>query len=67
LKYYSVVHFLNVSEASEASVMALRKLTCFYQNTMDLGGTGFDAISVLSGQLKGNDPWNVLVDEDTDW
>ncbi|KAJ7808675.1 FAD/NAD-P-binding domain-containing protein [Mycena olivaceomarginata] len=39
----------------------------FLNNTMDLGGTSFDAISMLSGQLKGNDPWNALVDEDTDW
>ncbi|KAJ6582299.1 hypothetical protein B0H19DRAFT_1252401 [Mycena capillaripes] len=39
----------------------------FLNATVGLGDTGLDAISMLSGQLKVEDPWDVLVDEDTNW
>ncbi|KAJ7250079.1 hypothetical protein B0H12DRAFT_1121475 [Mycena haematopus] len=37
-------------------------------NTMKLEGTGLDFISTAAGgQLKVEDPWDALVDEETDW
>jgi hypothetical protein len=41
--------------------------TCTFQATVGLGDIGLNAISMLSGQLNVEDPWDVLVDEDTDW
>ncbi|KAJ7791315.1 hypothetical protein B0H14DRAFT_2935764 [Mycena olivaceomarginata] len=39
----------------------------FLSATVGLGDIGLDAISMLSGQLNVEDPWDLLVDEDTDW
>ncbi|KAF8187891.1 hypothetical protein K438DRAFT_1834325 [Mycena galopus ATCC 62051] len=47
LKYYSVVHFLNI--------------------TMNLDGLRLDSVSMFSGKLGAEDPWDALVDEGADW
>ncbi|KAJ7870566.1 hypothetical protein B0H13DRAFT_2350339 [Mycena leptocephala] len=39
----------------------------FLNATVGLGDIGLNAISMLSGQLNVEDPWDVLVDEYTDW
>ncbi|KAJ7288593.1 FAD/NAD-P-binding domain-containing protein [Mycena rebaudengoi] len=39
----------------------------FLNATVGLGDIGLNAISMLSGQLNVEDPWAILVDEDTDW
>ncbi|KAF8204437.1 hypothetical protein K438DRAFT_1819857 [Mycena galopus ATCC 62051] len=39
----------------------------FLNTTVGLGDIGLNTISILSGQLNVENPWDVLVDEDTDW
>ncbi|KAJ7339931.1 FAD/NAD-P-binding domain-containing protein [Mycena albidolilacea] len=39
----------------------------FLNNTMKLDGVGLDSVSMLSGKLEIEDPWDALVDEDSDW
>jgi len=37
----------------------------FLNNTMKLDG--LDSVSMFSGKLEVEDPWDALVDEDSDW
>jgi hypothetical protein len=34
---------------------------------MKLDGIGLDLVSTFSGKLEVEDPWDALVDEDSDW
>jgi hypothetical protein len=64
-KYFSVVHFLSVRVIKYIRLQG--RFTYTVQATVGLGDIGLDAISMLSGQFNVEDPWDLLVDEDTDW